>query len=177
MNQLTDPVVILGGGFTGLLTALNLCHQSYPRPVILIDQRDRFVFKPLLYELLSGEMSIDQVCPRYEQLLDCCGVTFIQDTVQTVDLHIRQIELISGLYYSYSNLALALGSNVSYFGIEGARENSFPFRGAEYVLALSQHLRTCLQRACKTKDLPQRRSLLTVAVMVLVPQELKWHRH
>lgn len=72
MNQ-SIPIVILGGGFTGLFTALHLCHQRYPRPVILIDQKERFVFKPLLYELLSGEMTINQVCPRYDQLLDCSG--------------------------------------------------------------------------------------------------------
>jgi len=30
--------VILGGGFTGLFTALHLSHQHYPRSVILIDQ-------------------------------------------------------------------------------------------------------------------------------------------
>ncbi len=165
MNQLTEPAVILGGGFTGLLTALNLCHQSYPRPVILIEQRDRFVFKPLLYELLSGEMTIDQVCPRYEQLLDCSGVTFIQDTVQTISLQQRQIELTSGLHYTYSNLVLALGSDISYFGIEGARENSMPFRTGADVMTLGQHLRTCLQRASQTKDLQQRRALLTVAVI------------
>jgi len=165
MNQSTLPIVILGAGFTGLLTALHLCHQRYPRPVILIDQRERFVFKPLLYELLSGEMTINQVCPRYDQLLDCSGVTFVQDTVQAIDLHQQQVELDSGLRYAYSNLVLALGSNISYFGIEGARENSLPLRNSEDVMALEKHLRTCLQRASQTEDLQQRRALLTVAVI------------
>lgn len=86
MNLLTDPTVILGAGFTGLLTALHLCHQGYPRRIVLIDQKERFVFKPLLYEFLSGEMNTNQVWPRYEELLDCDGIAFVQDSVKNIDL-------------------------------------------------------------------------------------------
>ena len=60
--------VILGGGFAGLFTALHLSHQHYPRSIILIEQNDRFCFKPLLYEYFSGEMEPDQVVPR---LMNC----------------------------------------------------------------------------------------------------------
>lgn len=91
MNQSTDPTVILGAGFTGLFTALHLCNQRYPRQVVLIDQKERFIFKPLLYEFLSGEMNTNQVWPRYQELLDCSGVAFVQDTVQTIDLQQRGI--------------------------------------------------------------------------------------
>ena len=109
MNQSIAPTVILGTGFTGLFTALHLGHQRYPHSVILIDQKEQFVFKPLLYEFLSGEMNTNQVLPRYEELLDCSGVAFVQDTVQDIDLQQRQIKLASGLRYQYSNLVLALG--------------------------------------------------------------------
>lgn len=165
MNQSTAPTVILGAGFTGLFTALHLCHQRYPYPVILIDQKERFVFKPLLYEFLSGEMNTNQVLPRYEELLDCSGVAFVQDTIQNIDLQQRQIKLASGLRYQYSNLVLALGSAISYFGIKGAKENSIAFRSGEDAMALSQHLRQCLQLASQTLDPQRRRTLLTIAVI------------
>lgn len=165
MNQSTAPTVILGAGFTGLFTALHLCHQRYPHPVVLIDQKERFIFKPLLYEFLSGEMNTNQVWPRYDELLDCSGVVFVQDSIQNIDLQHRQIELMSGLRYSYSNLVLALGSVISYFGVEGAKENSLAFRTGEDAMVLRQHLRNCLQRASQTSDPQQRRLLLTVVVV------------
>lgn len=56
MNLSTAQTVILGGGFTGLFTALHLSHQRYLLPIILIDQQERFIFKPLLYEFLRSEM-------------------------------------------------------------------------------------------------------------------------
>lgn len=165
MNPSTDQTVILGGGFTGLFTALHLSQQRYPLPIILIDRKERFIFKPLLYELLSNEMDVDLVWPRYEKLLHNSGVIFIRDTVQAIDLHQRQVQLTSGLRYSYRHLVLALGSTTGYFGVRGARENSLPFRTGEEAIAVRQYLRDCLQRATQIADPQQRRTLLTVAVI------------
>ncbi|MEH2386954.1 MAG: hypothetical protein V7K14_14505 [Nostoc sp.] len=62
------PIVILGGGFAGLFTALHL-RDLHSCPIILIDQSWNFVFKPLLYELLTSEVKLELICPRYDQLL------------------------------------------------------------------------------------------------------------
>jgi NADH dehydrogenase len=165
MKDATHPILILGGGFMGLFTALHLRHQRCHLSTTLIDQEWSFIFKPLLYEFLSGEMKVDLVWPRYDELLHNSGVAFIRDTVQEIDLLNRQVRLASGLHYTYGNLVLALGSTTNYFGIEGAKENSFPFRTGEDAIALGQHLRDCLQRATQTEDAEQRRQLLTVVVL------------
>lgn len=157
--------VIVGGGFTGLFTALHLSHQHYPRSVILIEKEERFCFKPLLYEYFSGEMNSEEVRPRYEELLQGSGIIFIQDSVQSIDLHQREVKLTSGTGYNYSNLVLALGSVTGYFGVEGAAENAFPFRTGEDAIAIDKHLRDCLQRAIQIEEVEQRRNLLTVAVV------------
>lgn len=165
MSHSTDPTIILGGGFTGLFTALHLSHLHYSQPALLIDQQERFSFNPLLYEFLSGEMKDDQVWPRYEGLLKDRDVKFVQDTVEAIDLEQRQVKLASGLSYNYRYLVLALGSCLGYFGVEGAKEHSLAFRNGEQVVALSIHLRDCLQRASQTADLQQRRTLTTIAVV------------
>lgn len=157
--------VILGGGFAGLFTALHLNHQHYPRSVILIDQNDRFCFKPLLYEYFSGEMDAGQVVPRYEELLEHSGVIFVQGSVESIDLHQRQVQLVGGDCYGYSNLVLALGSVTGYFGVEGARENAFSFRTREDAIAIDRHLRDCLQRAIQLQDPGSRRRLLTSVIV------------
>lgn len=165
MDRSSLPTVILGSGFTGLLTGLHLCHHNHSHPIILIDQAERFVFKPLLYELLTGEMTDSQVQPRYEKLLDCDSITFVQDTVQGIDLQQRQIKLASGLQYNYAHLVLALGSHTNYFDTPGAEEYTFAFRTGEDALSLGRHLRECLQQASQTADPERRRTLLTVAIV------------
>ncbi|MBL1178258.1 NAD(P)/FAD-dependent oxidoreductase [Pantanalinema sp. GBBB05] len=157
--------VILGGGFTGLFTALHLSHQYYPRSVILIDQNDRFCFKPLLYEYFSGEMDAQQVVPRYEELLHRSGVIFVKGRAESINLQQRQIYLMGGDCYSYSNLVLALGSVTGYFGVDGAREHALPFRTQEDAIAIDRHLRDRLQRAIQLQDLESRRHLLTTVVV------------
>ncbi len=48
-----NAVVVVGGGFGGLTTAFSLsCCKERPS-IVLIEPRSRFVFLPLLYELLS----------------------------------------------------------------------------------------------------------------------------
>ncbi len=173
MNDPTQPVVILGGGFTGLFTALHLSHQRCALPTVLIDQEWSFIFKPLLYEFLSGEMNVELVWPRYDKLLHNSGIKFVQDTVQAVDLEQRQVQLASGLHYTYGHLVLALGSITGYLGIEGAQDHSFPFRTGEDAIALGRHVRDCLQRASQTEDPQARRSLLTVAVLGAGPSGIE----
>src|SRR6476646_7414639 len=157
--------VILGGGFAGLFTALHLSHQHYPRSVILIDQNDRFCFKPLLYEYFSGEMQAEQVVPRYEELLQHSGVIFVQGSAESIDLQQRQVQLVGGDCYGYSNLVVALGSVTGYFEVEGARENALPFRTQADAIAIDRQLRDRLQRAIQLPDLESRRRLLTTVVV------------
>jgi NADH dehydrogenase len=165
MNSSTRPTIIVGGGFTGLFTALHLRRQQYIDSIILIDPQERFVFKPMLYELLTGELPEDTVCPTYEELLDGSDVTLVNDTVMAIDLHQKRLDLASGSHYMYRYLVLTVGSTQSYLGTEGAQENAFAFRTRENAIALEHQLRDCLQRASQTSDEAQRRSLLTVAVV------------
>jgi len=158
------PTLILGGGFTGLFTALHLSQQNYQTPTILIDQEWDFTFNPLLYEFLSGEMNLQYIRFRYDDLLHNSGIEFIRDTIQAIDLQQRQIHLASGLHYSYSNLVLSLGGVPGYFGVEGAKEYTLPFRTSEDAIALATQLRDCLQRATQTSE-SQRNALLTVAIL------------
>ena len=48
------------------------------RQVTLIDQSERFVFKPLLYELVNGAASPEEVAPPFMQLLSPYSVNFVQ---------------------------------------------------------------------------------------------------
>lgn len=165
MRNSTTPTVIVGGGFVGLFTALCLSHHNYPDPIILIDSTERFVFKPLLYEYLSGEMYDKQVLPQYKELLKGTKVAFVQGKVTDIDLEQRRVELASGLHYNYRYLVLGVGSSQGYFGTKGAKENAFPFRSGADTVKLERHIRQCLQQASQTESQAERSKLLTFAVV------------
>jgi len=165
MSNQVYQTVIVGGGFTGLFTALNLAHRHYPRTVILIDQHERFCFKPLLYEYFSGEMDATQVVPLFTELLEGSGVIFVQDAVQSIDLHEREVKLASGNSYNYSNLVLGVGSVTGYFHVEGAKEYGLPFWTQDDAIAIDRHLHDRLRQAVQIEDPEQRRKLLTAVVI------------
>lgn len=165
MNSTSHPTLILGGGFVGLFTALHLAHQSYRRPMILIEPRDRFVFKPLLYELLTGELHLDHICPPYARLFANSPVQHVQDTVEMIDLHHRQVTLTSGQSYHYGSLVLALGSQTSYFNTPGAVEHTVPFSTAMDAMHLQTRLKTCLEKARSISDPEAQQQPLTVAIL------------
>lgn len=165
MQQSSHPTIILGGGFVGLFTALHLSQQNYPHPIVLIEQRDRFSFKPLLYELLSGELHSEQVYPRYKELLSGSHIHFVQDTVESIDLHHQCIAVASGQHYSYRSLVLALGGKTTYFNTPGADQHTFPLTNGAEAIALRKHLRNRLHQALQAKTDTERRHLLTIAIV------------
>ena len=76
MSQASPRIVILGGGFGGLYTALRLSQFPWTSPptITLVDQQDRFLFAPFLYELLTNEMQTWEIAPPFVELLGDTGV-------------------------------------------------------------------------------------------------------
>ena len=79
-------VVVIGGGFGGLYSALKTAEKHPGLDVTLIDNKDKFVFLPLLYELVTGAASSEEVAPSFESLLKDSRVTFIQGKVNDVNV-------------------------------------------------------------------------------------------
>jgi NADH:ubiquinone reductase (non-electrogenic) len=82
-------VVVVGGGFGGLYAALKLdalgdWPDRNPPRVTLVDRSDRFVFKPLLYELVNETAPEWEVCPKFEDLLEPTKVAFHRGRVADV---------------------------------------------------------------------------------------------
>ncbi|MDB9524481.1 NAD(P)/FAD-dependent oxidoreductase [Oscillatoria sp. CS-180] len=164
-SQNNEQILILGGGFAGLFAALHLCELKCPLPIKLIDRNTRFIFKPLLYELLSNEVQIELAWPHYDELLGDRDVTYVMGDIQRIDLDNQQVELKSGLTYGFSYLVIALGDSPGFFGVPGAQEHSFTFRTADDATGLAQQLRQKLQKAAQTTVVDERQRLLTVAIV------------
>jgi len=118
-------IAIIGGGFGGLFTALDL---SSAGDVTLISEEDHFLFTPMLYEYLSGEVEAWHIAPNQKELLDE-SITFIRDTVVAVDLRARTVSLkLRNKQISYDVLVLGVGGVSNFAGVNGAAEHSIPFR-------------------------------------------------
>ena len=136
------PVVIVGGGFAGLYTALSLAESRRHPPILLIEPQERFLFLPLLYELLSGELRRWEIAPRYDALLAGKGVGWLQDRVDRIDASQRLVHTAGGRSLPYRRLVLASGGHPEYFGVPGADIHSLGFRNLDDV----ERLQTLLEK-------------------------------
>ncbi len=126
-------ICILGGGFGGLYTALNLSRLPWAETpeIILVDRSDRFLFTPLLYELITNELQTWEIAPRFLDVLGGTGVQFIQGTVSKVDVVTQQVQVsVSNQPTSvtYDYLVLAIGGETKLDLVPGALEYAIPFR-------------------------------------------------
>ena len=145
MTQQPARICILGGGFGGLYTALRLSQlpwEKLERPeIVLVDQSDRFLFSPLLYELLTGELQTWEIAPPFAEILAGTGVRFYQGVVAGIDIDERRVQLQDGPEIPYERLVLALGGETPLDIVPGAISYAFPFRSITDAYRLEERLR------------------------------------
>ncbi len=137
----SEPIVVVGGGFGGLTTALSLSCRTPRLPIILVEPRPRFVFLPLLYELLSGELQIWEVAPTYKSLLNHRGIVLIQDLVSNIDTVLKVVNTAAGLKFKYSQLVLATGSTLNDYSLPGVKKYALNFNTLSNVMTLRQKIK------------------------------------
>lgn len=145
MTQDSRQICILGGGFGGLYTALKLSRLPWSgqeRPeIVLVDQSDRFLFTPFLYELVTQELQTWEIAPPFEEILVGTGVSFRQAAVARIDLEPQRVILEDNSTLDYRYLVLALGGETPLDRVPGAAEFAIPFRTLVDAYRLEERLR------------------------------------
>jgi NADH dehydrogenase len=162
MQNKRARIVIVGGGFGGLFTALDLSGSC---DVTLISDADHFLFTPMLYEYFSGEVEEWHIAPNYTELLDE-SVNILRDEVVSVDLEARTITLKDRAEsLTYDVLVVAVGGITNFAGVPGAAEYSIPFRKIVHADELRLRMVDALDRV--PPDLPPQdtQRALTFAVV------------
>jgi len=79
MKSIKKPIVIVGAGFAGMAVALNLKSLNPSLPVLVVDAESRFLFKPLMYEVLSKEITMWECAPEFSKIFSDAGITFLRN--------------------------------------------------------------------------------------------------
>lgn len=133
-------ILILGGGFGGINTALNLLKLHIPNTKItLVSDSHHFNYTPALYKLATGASPIE-TCIPLGAIFDQTRIEVIVDTIIEGNLAEKFVLGASGSRYRYDFLVLALGAETTYYGIPGIAENSFSLKTVDTALALKRHM-------------------------------------
>ena len=132
-------VVIVGAGFGGLEAAKAL--RGKAANVTLVDRNNYHKFQPLLYQVATSGLEPDEIARNVRDIFqDADNVHFKLATVDGIDAERQRLHTRSGMEIPYDYLILAAGAVSSYFGIEGAKEHSFPLKNVPEAIALRNHV-------------------------------------
>lgn len=124
-------IVILGGGFGGLYTAIILKKlSSIPLvnlDITLIDRKEKFIFYPFLYEMLSEELSEKDISIDYRTNKELKGIKILQSEIKSINLFERVIET-DNKSVQYDILVISLGSKIRVSSTIQGKPNVFLFK-------------------------------------------------
>lgn len=132
-------IVIVGGGFGGVKTALELARRTSYK-ITLISDKSYFQYYPALYSTATGHNYRESWAPLKDIFVGCKNLTITKDTIETLDPTKRTVTGASGKHYRYDELVLALGSVTTYFGIKGLDAYSFGIKSEAEIRRLQQHI-------------------------------------
>jgi NADH:ubiquinone reductase (H+-translocating) len=146
-------ILILGGGFGGLYTALYLDKTLARRPdieVTLVNRENFFLFTPMLHEVAASDLDITHIVSPVRKLLK--HVKVFNGRVESIDLDTKTVTVSHGKEHhhhglGYDHLVLGLGSITNFFGNRGLEEHALTMRSLGDAIYLRNHLISNLEEA------------------------------
>src|SRR5215471_10345631 len=125
-------ILILGGGFGGLYTAMELekgLAEDSSVEITLVNRENFFLFTPMLHEIAASDLDFTHIVNPIRKLLK--KVKFFHGEVQAIDLQGRHVRVFHGPErhmheIDYDYLVIALGSTTNYYGISGLEDKAVP---------------------------------------------------
>jgi NADH dehydrogenase len=163
-------VVILGGGFGGVYTAMHLektLGRQREIEITLINSENYFVFQPMLPEVISGSIEIQHIINPIRRL--CRHTNLHMREVQAIDLHQKIVTTGPGFRPTlqrirYDYLVIAVGTVMNFSRMPGLKQHAFQFKNIGDALYLRNHIIHVLEEADIEKDEGLRRAQLTFVV-------------
>jgi NADH dehydrogenase len=162
-------IVILGGGFGGIYTALALereLRSDDRTEVTLVSADNFFLFTPMLCEVASSSIDTRHAINPIRRLLK--RTRFVQGEAVHMEVENQSVTVRDPAghlrSYPYDHLVVALGARTGFFGMRDVEEHALTAKSLEDALALRNWAIEMLEMAEVEPDPAVRASLLTFVV-------------
>ena len=160
-------IVIVGGGYAGILTAKKLekrFRRTEAVDISVIDRNPYHTMLTELHEVAAGRVGEESIRISYRKVFARRRIRFIHDTAESVDFETKTVRGKNGSY-AYDFLVMAAGSRPAYFGIPGAAEYTWPLWSYDDAVGLHDHIVSSFRMASSETDEQKKRKLLTFYVV------------
>jgi NADH dehydrogenase len=160
-------IVILGGGYGGVLTAKKLAKKFKKDDNIEITLIDKSPFHTMLtelHEVAAGRVEEDSIRIDFKKIFAKRKVNVVLDEIINIDFDKKVLKSDKNSY-SYDYLVIGTGCKPTFFGIQGAEEYSHRLWSYEDAVNLKEHILDMFRKAEKEPDKEKRRKMLTFVVV------------
>jgi NADH dehydrogenase/putative oxidoreductase len=156
-------VVIVGGGFGGVAAAKVLRNASCQ--VTLIDQRNYYLFQPLLYQVATAGLSPADIAGPIRGLFrNQPNIRVLLGTVTDVDLDRREV-IMRDLCVPYDHLVIAAGARHSYFGHDEWARFAPGLKQIDDATNIRSRLLFAFEQAENAESAAMQREMLTFVIV------------
>lgn len=156
--------LIVGSGFGGLSCAQAL--KGAPVRVTLVDRVNFHLFQPLLYEVATAALGVDEIAVTTRLLFrGRQNVAVHMLTIAAVDIDGRRVRATEGYTLSYDWLVMAPGAVTDYFGHPEWAAWAPGLKTVEDALAVRRRVLLGFERAESETDRQRRLAHLTFVIV------------
>jgi NADH dehydrogenase len=157
-------ILILGGGFGGLVAAQTLKHSD--AQITIIDKRNFHLFQPLLYQVATGSLSHGEIAAPLRSVLSRQkNAEVLLGEAVDLDPATKQVTLRDGGVFPYDSLIIATGSQTSYYGNDQWRDFAPSLKTVEEATAIRHKLLIAFEHAERAATEAEARAWLTFVVV------------
>lgn len=139
-------ILILGGGFAGLVTAEQLAASLGPsHQITLVAPNKKFTFYPALVQLAFGECSPEDITFDLAEKLQDLGVRYVQGEMIRIHAERKKVEVAGEDFrgeIGYDYLVIALGRRLATERVPGFFENAQHLLGTKAALKFGKLIQT-----------------------------------
>src|SRR6185312_8436041 len=161
--QALPRVVIVGAGFGGLEAARALRHV--PVQVTVIDRWNHHLFQPMLYQVATAGLSIEDIAAPIRRIFSQhANTSVLMAEVTGVDTQ-KQLVLATDQAVPYDYLVLATGASSNYFGHDAWQQWAPGLKSLQEALAIRRMILGAFEIAESEPDPEKRQALLTFVLV------------
>ena len=155
-------IVVLGGGYAGVLTAKKLAKKFKKNKdvqITLIDKQSYHTMLTELHEVAAGRVDEESIRMDLKRIFAGRNVEVVLDEIKTIDFD-QKVLVSDQQSYEYDYLVIGTGCKPTFFGIPGA-EHAHQLWSYTDAVNLREHILNMFRQAALTADKQKRRELLT----------------
>ncbi|MEP6586506.1 MAG: NAD(P)/FAD-dependent oxidoreductase [Candidatus Udaeobacter sp.] len=166
LPEVKTRIVILGGGFAGVSTAMHLEKEFRDDPTVsltLVSETNALLFTPMLAEVAASSLEPTHISTPLRSSLHRTRV--VRAKVSGIDLESRCVQLPDREEtLPYDHLVLAVGAVSSLPPGDGIAQHALDFKTLADAIRIRNHVIDAFDRADAEPDATRRRALLTFVV-------------